>query len=68
MKKPSLLKPGLSKSPLGMAGIAVFALALVGATAWALWPEPAPEPTVDNDTGLTREQTEDMMRTIGYVL
>ena len=45
------------------------ALALVAAgAAWALWPEaPEPEPEVAADTGLTRDETEDQMRTIGYV-
>lgn len=46
-----------------------LALGLVTAGgAWALWPEaPPPEPEVASDTGLTRDQTEDQMRTIGYV-
>jgi hypothetical protein len=46
-----------------------FLLIASGAT-WALWPEPEPEPEPeleDIDTGLTRMQTEEMMRSIGYV-
>jgi hypothetical protein len=48
---------------------AVVAAALGGAAAFALWPEPpvvkpdAPK----GDTGMTDEQKEQMMRTIGYV-
>ena len=52
-------------------GLAVLLLAVVGGTAAALWPEPEepeePEVVEDNDTGLNRFQTEEMMRTIGYV-
>ena len=43
---------------------------LVGGGAWMLWPTPDPEepPAVeDSDTGMTRTQTEDLMRTIGYI-
>ena len=50
-------------------GLACLLLSLGGVTAWALWPEPEPEPdpVVDGDTGMTRAETEDLMRTIGYV-
>ena len=37
---------------------------------WSLffWPEPEPEPeNKPSDTGLTREETEALMRKIGYV-
>lgn len=47
------------------------ALALVGGgLAWALWPTPEPEPDEDapaEDTGMSRDETEAQMRTIGYV-
>lgn len=59
-----------SRRPL-LVGAALLALGLVGAAvAWLAWPEPPPpepEAVEDGDTGLTREQTEEMMRTIGYV-
>lgn len=52
-------------------GIAVLLLVVAGGTTAALWPEPEepdePEVVEDNDTGLSRFQTEEMMRTIGYV-
>ena len=52
-------------------GVAVVLLAAIGGTTAALWPEPEepeePEVVEDNDTGLNRFQTEEMMRTIGYV-
>ncbi len=43
---------------------------LGGVGAWLAWPDPPPpEPpeAAADDTGLTRQQTEDLMRTIGYV-
>lgn len=55
--------------PLLLATALVLAL-LGGAGAWLLWPEPPPpeEPAAeDKDTGLTRDETEELMRTIGYV-
>ena len=52
-------------------GIAAVLLVVAGGAAAVLWPTPEEpeEPTVieDNDTGLNRFQTEEMMRTIGYV-
>ncbi|MFT5683807.1 MAG: hypothetical protein ACI8RZ_004739 [Myxococcota bacterium] len=51
-------------------GIAVVLLAVAGGTTATLWPEPDPEePEVveDTDTGMSRFQTEELMRTIGYV-
>ena len=47
----------------------VFAgLILSGIGAYLLWPEPEKqEEKKPDDTGLTREQTEDLMRKIGYV-
>ena len=46
-------------------------LALIGGGAYLLWPEPEPEPEPaaleDNDTGMTRFETEELMRTIGYI-
>ena len=56
--------------PLLIAGAALLLTVGGGVAAWALWPEPEPEPeevTEDKDTGLTRDQTEELMRTIGYV-
>ena len=54
-----------------MIGVVVVLLAVAGGTTAALWPEPdepdEPEVAEDNDTGLSRFQTEEMMRTIGYV-
>lgn len=50
--------------------LAVAALVAVigaGAAAFVLWPKPPPAPSADNDTGLTRDKTEEMMREIGYV-
>ncbi len=39
-----------------------------GLAAWLLWPEPPPEPdAAASDTGLNRQQVEDLMRSIGYV-
>lgn len=49
---------------------AVAALGLAGGVGW-WWlpdPEPEPEPTAEpDDTGLSRDETEAQMRTIGYV-
>lgn len=41
----------------------------MGAIVFVFRPEPTPEPTLekDTDTGLTRHETEELMRTIGYV-
>jgi len=49
--------------------VAIILLGLVAVGAYALQEEP-PEPVVEepkDDTGMSREQTEDLMRTIGYV-
>ncbi len=35
--------------------------------AWALWPAPPPPPPAPPGDDPTREETEDFMRTIGYV-
>lgn len=52
-------------------GGALSALLLAGGGAWVLWPEPEPEPEPealeDKDTGLDRFETEELMRTIGYI-
>ena len=50
-------------------GVTCLVLCIGGVAAWAMWsePEPEPEPVVDGDTGMTRAETEDLMRTIGYV-
>ena len=46
----------------------VLCLGFVAATAWWLASEePTAELPAKDDTGLTRESTEDLMRTIGYV-
>lgn len=41
----------------------------LGAAGWALYPEPevVPEPIAEDDEGMTDEETEELMRTIGYV-
>jgi hypothetical protein len=52
-------------------GITVVLLAVAGGATAALWPEPdepeEPEVAEDKDTGMSRFQTEELMRTIGYV-
>ena len=48
----------------------VVVLVAVGAgVTWAFWPEPPPAdpPAEPSDTGMTDHQTEELMRTIGYV-
>lgn len=44
---------------------------LVAGGAWMMWPAPEPEPEPealeDKDTGLDRNETEELMRTIGYI-
>lgn len=56
--------------PLIISGL-LSALLLAGGGAWMLWPEPEPEPEPealeDTDTGMTRHETEELMRTIGYI-
>ena len=64
---PQVETPDMSKRNRILLTIAVLAIG-GGATAWTLWPEAEEEESFeDKDTGLTRDQTEDMMRTIGYV-
>ena len=50
-------------------GALLGGMVLVGGGAYLLWPKPEPEPAAleDNDTGMTRFQTEELMRTIGYI-
>jgi hypothetical protein len=52
-------------------GGALSTLLLFSGGAWMLWPAPEPEPDPealeDQDTGLDRIETEDLMRTIGYI-
>ncbi|MGC6508565.1 MAG: hypothetical protein ACON4U_09130 [Myxococcota bacterium] len=47
----------------------VFGLILCVGGVYFLWPEPPPPPKKEfiDDTGLTRFQTEELMREIGYV-
>ena len=49
----------------------VLLASIAGGAAYALWPEEPEEPEVeeifDRDTGMSRQQVEEMMRTIGYV-
>lgn len=49
-----------------MKKILLAGLILSGLGVYLLWPEPEPEPK-PSDTGLTREETEALMRKIGYV-
>ena len=57
-----MMLPVMKAKPL------LFLFLMVGCVAWALWPAPEPEPEPeDADTGMTRLQTEEMMRSIGYV-
>lgn len=59
----------MSKPVIVVAAVALLALG-GGIAAWVLWPEPEPEPeevAEDKDTGFTRDETEELMRTIGYV-
>ena len=43
-------------------------IGLLGGAAIFFWPQTDPPSAPDqDDTGMTRHQTEDMMRTIGYV-
>jgi len=42
----------------------------LGAAGWMLFPEPEPPPepvVVEDEEGMTDEETEELMRTIGYV-
>ena len=51
-----------------LAGALVVAM-LIGVATFVLWPEPPPDvpDAPKGDTGMTDEQKEQMMRTIGYV-
>lgn len=48
---------------------AIVVAALGGVATFVLWPEPPPEAPAapKGDTGMTNDQKEQMMRTIGYV-
>ena len=51
-------------------GVVVLLLAVVGGiAAWALWEDPPPPTEVAEveDTGMTDDQAEELMRAIGYV-
>jgi hypothetical protein len=51
-----------------MKKILLVGLVLSGLGVYLLWPQPEPEPeNKQSDTGLTREETEALMRKIGYV-
>jgi hypothetical protein len=64
---PLVATPHMSKRQRILLAIAVLAIG-GSATAWTLWPDAEDEASFeDQDTGLTRDQTEDMMRSIGYV-
>ena len=47
----------------------ILFLLIVGGIVFALRPKPEPEVILpkDTDTGFTRHETEELMRTIGYV-
>ena len=49
--------------------VILICLGAIAIGAFALWPEPPPPPKPEfvDDTGLTRFQTEELMREIGYV-
>lgn len=51
-----------------MKKILLAGLLLSGLGVYLLWPQPEPpEDKKTDDTGMTREQTESLMRKIGYV-
>ena len=51
-----------------MKKILLIGIVLSGLGVYFFWPEPEPEPeNKPSDTGLTREETEALMRKIGYV-
>jgi hypothetical protein len=58
-----MMHPTMKAKPL------LFLFLVAAGATWVLWPEPEPEPVPfeDADTGMTRLQTEEMMRSIGYV-
>ncbi|MCK6503722.1 hypothetical protein L6R53_10040 [Myxococcota bacterium] len=58
-----------SSPRLWLLGLALLVGAGGALGAWRWWAGRAPAPVeeADGDTGLTREQTEEMMRVIGYV-
>lgn len=49
--------------------VILVGIVLMTVSAFFLWPEPPPPPKAEfvDDTGLTRFQTEELMREIGYV-
>ena len=58
-----------SRRPLIVAAALTSGL-IAGLVAWVAWPDPPPpeeEAAEDADSGLSRDETEEMMRTIGYV-
>lgn len=57
-----------NRLPLILGAVALLAVGIGGAV-WALQPEPEPEAPAEepDDSGLTRDETEAQMRTIGYV-
>ena len=61
----------MARTPKPLVVASILAVLVLGAVgAWLAWPDPPPPPTPDesaDDTGMTRQQTEDLMRTIGYV-
>ena len=60
--------PAERRQRLLRAALAAVLVVGVGGAAWWLQPEPEEEPVeVKDDTGLTRDETEAQMRTIGYV-
>lgn len=50
-------------------GLIAAVLLAIGGLAWALYPEPPPEPppVAEDDSGMTDAEAEELMRTIGYV-
>jgi hypothetical protein len=52
-------------------GVVLGVMVLISGGVYLLWPEPEPEPEPealeDKDTGLDRFETEELMRTIGYI-
>jgi hypothetical protein len=48
--------------------LSLLFLIIIGSIGFILLePEPEPEETSEKDTGMTRHETEELMRTIGYV-
>ncbi len=55
-----------SRLPL-ILGLVVGGLGVGGLLTWVMWPEPPPPPPELSDEERTRQETEDHMRSIGYV-